>query len=105
MAPRRRRGPGRPTPEPLALAGVLLAAGRRAGYTFEDAWTLMTDIVLNYMSDRRADEWTDVLMSTRDAWRDAYNGERSPLALLPREIPAALGFPIAAPAHLVAGDL
>lgn len=91
----RLRGPGRPTPDPLALVGVLTLTARRAGFTFEEAWTVATVTVLHYMSDRRAEEWWDVLSSTERAWADAYVDARSPLALLPREIPQPIGYAVA----------
>lgn len=84
-APERRlRGPGHPTRDPLALVRVLTLAARCAGFTFEEAWTVATVTALHYMSDRRAEEWWDVLSSTERAWADAYLDRRSPLALLPR---------------------
>lgn len=90
-ARRRLRGDGRPTPKPLALVGVILAAGRRAGFPFEEAWEVAAVTALGYMSERRADDWADVLDSTRAAWEDAYHDRRSPLAVLPREVPPAEG--------------
>ena len=92
-APERRlRGPGQPTPDPLALVRVLTLAGRSAGFTFEEAWRVATVTALHYMSDRRAEEWWDVLSSTERAWADAYVDRRSPLALMPREVPQPIGY-------------
>jgi len=72
--------------------GVILAAGRRAGFTFEEAWEVAAVTALSYMSDRRASDWADVFDSTRTAWEDAYHDRRSPLAVLPREVPPAEDF-------------
>lgn len=80
--PRRLRGDGRPTPEPLILTRVLLLAARRAGFDFDTAWDIATSAALSYRSDRDAAGWWDVLASTRDAWAEAYAGERSDLAAL-----------------------
>jgi hypothetical protein len=89
---KRLRGPGRPTPDPLALVRVLMLGARRAGFSFEEAWNLATATALAYMSDGRAEDWWDVLTSTRRAWADAYTDARSPLSLMPREVPQAAGF-------------
>jgi hypothetical protein len=72
----------RPTPKPLALVGVILAAGRRAEFTFDEAWEVAAVTALSYMSNRRAEDWADVLDSTRAAWEDAYHERRSPLSVL-----------------------
>jgi len=85
------------TRDPLALVRILTLAGRRAGFTFEEAWTVATVTALHYMSDRRADEWWDVLTSIERAWSDAYTDARSPLALMPREIPQPAGYKVVAP--------
>jgi hypothetical protein len=76
------RGEGRPSPDPTALMGVLLSSARRAGFPFADAWKLATSAALSYMSERRAEQWADVLASTRHAWADAYEGRPSGLASL-----------------------
>jgi hypothetical protein len=44
------------------------------------------------MSDRQAEEWWDVLSATERAWADAYLEARSPLAVLPREVPQPTGY-------------
>jgi hypothetical protein len=69
----------------------ILASGRRAGFSFEEAWEVASVTVLHYMSDHRAEDWADVLDSTLQGWRDAYADRRSPLAALPRSVPAASG--------------
>jgi hypothetical protein len=50
---------------------------------------------MHYMSDRRAEEWWDVLTATEHAWADAYTHARSPLALMPREVPQPIGYTVA----------
>ena len=95
VAPRRLRGPGRPTPEPLALVRLILTSARRAGLPFEEAWRLAAEAALSYMSDRRAEEWWDVLAWGRSAWADAYEGRRSRFAAFPREVPPPRGLPFA----------
>jgi hypothetical protein len=70
----------------------ILAAGRRAGFSFVEAWEVAAVTVLHYMSDHRVEQWGDVLDSTRRAWEDSYAGRCSPLSHLPREVPAALGY-------------
>lgn len=91
-ARRQLRGDGRPTPDLFGLVRVILAAGREAGFTFEEAWEVAAVTALGYLSDRRADDWADVLDSTRAAWEAAYEGRRSPRSVLPREVPPAKGF-------------
>ncbi len=70
---------------------------RRAGFSFEDAWRVATVTALHHMSDRRASEWWDALSATERAWADAYLNARSPLALLPREVPEPAGYTVAVP--------
>lgn len=83
LANARRRDPnGVPSSDPLAIIGILLASGLRSGFTFGEAWTLATDIALDFMNDRRAHDWAEVLASTEQAWSDAYHGKKSPLAAL-----------------------
>lgn len=88
----RLRGPGRAAPNPLALIGVIVAAGRTAGFSFEQSWEVAAVTALAYMTDQRARDWWDVLDATRFAWADAYHHRRSPLQALPREVPAAIGY-------------
>lgn len=92
-APRR----GRPTSDVFALVRVLLLSARRAGFTFEEAWRLAVSAALSCMSDARADHWWEVLWSTRAAWEAATSTRRSPLAVLPREVPVVVGFSVRAP--------
>jgi hypothetical protein len=66
---------------------VLVVSAWRAGFTFEEAWRLALEAALSYMPDKKADDWWDVLWSTRQAWADAYLDRRSPLSILPREVP------------------
>src|SRR5207244_3570606 len=47
---RRLRGPGRPTPDVYELLRLILAAGRDAEFTFEEAWTVALEAVLAYQS-------------------------------------------------------
>lgn len=64
---------------------------RSAGHQ-PSSGAVATVTALNYMSDNRAEEWWAVLSSTERAWADAYLDRRSPLALLPREVPQPIGF-------------
>lgn len=77
---------------------MIVAAGRAAGLSFEEAWEVAAITALGYMSERRAREWAEVFDGTVCAWDDAYHGRRSPLQALPQEVPAALGY--ADPARL-----
>jgi hypothetical protein len=95
-APERRlRGPGQPTRDPLALIRVLTLAARNAGFTFEEAWTVATVTALHYMSDRRAEEWWDVLTATEPnaAGRQRTKGRarRSPSSHA-RFLPQPMGY-------------
>lgn len=99
VARSRLRGAGRPTSDVFALVRVLLLSAQRAGFPFEEAWRLALAAALTYMPDKKADDWWDVLWSTRQAWADAYLDPRSPLSVLPREVPAAVAdaFSVRAP--------
>lgn len=83
----RLRGPGRATPDPLSLVRVIVAAGRSAGLSFEEAWSVAAITALGYMTDRRASEWAEVFDTTQTAWADAYHCRPSPLEAMPHEIP------------------
>lgn len=61
-----------PNPDPYAVMRIVLAAGRRAGYPFGEAWAVAAETGLSYMSDRRAAEWWETLTATERAWADAY---------------------------------
>jgi len=76
---------------------VLMLSARRAGWSFEEAWDLAATTILGNMSDRSAADWYEVIEATRKAWADAYDDARSPLALLPREVPQPVGYTVAEP--------
>ncbi len=76
---------------------VLTLAARRAGFSFEEAWTVATVTALHFMADQHADEWADVLNSTERAWADAYACRGSRLAELQREVPQPTGDAVAEP--------
>jgi hypothetical protein len=79
---RRLRGPTNPSPDPLGVVRTILLAARRAGFTFETAWTLAAEAALSYLTERQAREWWDVLSATEDGWRSAWVQETSPLGEL-----------------------
>jgi hypothetical protein len=78
--PRRLTGPINHHADPLGVAGVLLASAKLAGLPFDEAWTVMEEAALSYLSDKQAADWHDVLDGTRSAWEDAYSGRPSKLS-------------------------
>lgn len=73
-----------PSADPLAVLRSVLASARRAGYPFEQAWSIGAEAALSYMTRRRAEEWWEALTDTERAWADAYAGEDSRLEALTR---------------------
>ena len=67
--------------DPLAVMGEVLACARRAGYSFEAPWPVAAEAALSYLSRPAAKEWWAVLDGTRTAWRHAYDGTGTPVAL------------------------
>lgn len=70
------------TTAPLPVLRTVLASARRAGYSFEEAWTIGAEAALSYMTTRSAREWWDALTATEREWADAYARRGSNLAAL-----------------------
>jgi hypothetical protein len=61
-----------PSADPLAVLCAVLAAARRAAYSFEEAWAIGAEAALSYMTTRQAQEWWAALDPTECSWADAY---------------------------------
>lgn len=73
---------GEPAPDPFAALRFILALLRRAGFRFDDAWTLAAGTVLSHREPTEARDLWIVLDATRAGWQDAYAGRASRLAEL-----------------------
>jgi hypothetical protein len=77
-----------PSPDPARRACRELLRQRAEGQPFEVAWGAAMCAAVRGLPPTPAQEWRCALMDTERAWRDAYTGQGSPVALfVPDTVP------------------